>query len=78
MVAAGGRGHRGGPQGGGEGCSSSAAAVRNHPCLLMLRLLRLLQAKLDALDCGRRFVDCDWHEWEDPAEGGAPKPSLLL
>ena len=37
-----------------------------------------LQEKLDALDCGRRFVSPGWHTWEDPEEGGAAKPSALL
>lgn len=39
-----------------------------------------LQAKLDALDCGRRFVNvpAHWHTWEDPEEGGAAKPSVVL
>lgn len=36
------------------------------------------QAKLDALDRGQRFVTSSWHTWEDPEEGGAAKPSLVL
>jgi hypothetical protein len=36
------------------------------------------QAKLDALDCGKRFVDSEWHTWEDAEEGGATKPSKVL
>lgn len=38
----------------------------------------LPQAKLDALDAGRHFVNNPWHTWEDPEEGGAAKPSLVL
>ncbi|KAI3430761.1 hypothetical protein D9Q98_009173 [Chlorella vulgaris] len=36
------------------------------------------KAKLDALDCGKRFVDSEWHTWDDAEEGGATKPSLVL
>lgn len=37
-----------------------------------------LQAKLDALDQGKHFVNNSWHTWEDPEEGGAAKPSVVL
>jgi diketogulonate reductase-like aldo/keto reductase len=36
------------------------------------------KAKLDAIDCGKRFVDNEWHTWDDAEEGGAAKPSLVL
>eukprot|EP00887_Chlorella_sp_A99_P004505 scaffold34.g4505.t1 len=36
------------------------------------------KAKLDALDCGRRLVTSAWHQWEDPEEGGAAKPHIVL
>lgn len=36
------------------------------------------KAKLDALDQGKHFVNNSWHAWEDPEEGGAAKPSLVL
>lgn len=36
------------------------------------------KAKLDAIDCGKRFVDNAWHTWEDAEEGGAAKPSRVL
>lgn len=39
---------------------------------------RPLQAKLDALDQGKHFVNNSWHTWEDPEEGGAAKPSVVL
>ena len=39
---------------------------------------RMPQAKLDALDCGKRFVSPAWHTWDDPEEGGAHKPSVVL
>jgi hypothetical protein len=37
----------------------------------------LLQAALDALDCGKRYIDYAWKDWGNPEEGGAGKPSLL-
>lgn len=39
---------------------------------------RCPQAKLDALDQGKHFVNNSWHTWEDPEEGGAAKPSVVL
>ena len=42
------------------------------------RLSNADKAALDALDAGRRFVSAPWHEWEDPEEGGALKPSVVL
>ena len=59
-------------------CSSSTPPPPVAAAAAAAAAALFLQAKLDALDCGRRFVDCDWHQWEDPEEGGAPKPSLLL
>jgi hypothetical protein len=49
---------------------------RVHPYLLPN--VPALQEKLDALDCGRRFVDASWHTWDDAEEGGALKPSRVL
>jgi hypothetical protein len=37
-----------------------------------------LQARLDALDEGKRTVDTEWHDWGDASIGGASKPSDLL
>ena len=37
-----------------------------------------LQAKLDTLDRGQRFVNASWHEWGNVEEGGAAKPSKVL
>jgi alcohol dehydrogenase (NADP+) len=34
-----------------------------------------VKAQLDALDCGKRTVNNDWHDWGNPEEGGATKPS---
>lgn len=42
------------------------------------RLTNADKVALDALDCGRRFIDNDWHDWGDVEEGGVPKPSLVL
>lgn len=48
------------------------------PLLVPPLLICRLQAKLDAIDCGKRFVDNAWHTWEDAEEGGAAKPSRVL
>ncbi len=36
------------------------------------------KAALDALDCGKRFVNMPWHTWADDEEGGATKPSTVF
>ena len=46
--------------------------------LFTWRLSPAQKAALDALDCGKRFVNSDWHQWEDVEEGGATKPSRVL
>lgn len=47
---------------------------------MLLLLNPLLQAKLDALDCGKRLCTGweSWHTFDDPEEGGALKPSKVL
>lgn len=50
----------------------------NIEALFKWRLTWDQKAKLDALDAGRHFVNSSWHTWEDPEEGGAAKPSLVL
>lgn len=42
------------------------------------RLSNADKIALDGIDKGRRFIDCPWHVWEDPEEGGIAKPSLVL
>jgi diketogulonate reductase-like aldo/keto reductase len=42
------------------------------------RLSNAQKAALDALDCGKRFIDYPWKNWGDVEEGGAPKPSRVL
>ena len=37
-----------------------------------------MQGNIDALDEGKRFVDCDWHDWGNAEEGGATKPSTVV
>lgn len=37
-----------------------------------------LQAALDTLDAGIRFVDYFWHNWGDVEQGGPTKPSRVL
>jgi len=39
---------------------------------------RTVQARIDMLDEGRRFVDPDFHDWGDPEEGGAGKASRVI
>lgn len=42
------------------------------------RLSNAQKAALDALDCGKRFIDYTWKNWGDVEEGGVPKPSRVL
>ena len=39
---------------------------------------RTVQARIDMLDEGRRFVDPDFHDWGDPEEGGAGKATRVI
>ena len=39
---------------------------------------RNVQARIDKLDEGKRFVDPEWHSWGDPEEGGAAKASRVI
>ncbi|PSC71722.1 Alcohol dehydrogenase [NADP(+)] [Micractinium conductrix] len=58
--------------------SSEPHLRENFEGLFNWRLTWDQKAKLDALDRGQRFVTSSWHTWEDPEEGGAAKPSLVL
>ncbi len=58
--------------------SSEPHLRENIQGLFEWRLAPKHKAALDALDCGRRFVTNSWHQWEDPEEGGATKPSRIV
>ena len=37
-----------------------------------------MQALLDGLDCGKRFIDFKWKQWGSAEEGGVTKPSTVV
>jgi len=58
--------------------SSEAHLAANIAHAFDWRLSNADKAALDALDCGKRFIQGPWHQWPDAEEGGVLKPSLVL
>jgi alcohol dehydrogenase (NADP+) len=58
--------------------SSEAHLAENAAHAFDWRLSNDDKAALDALECGRRFIECSWHEWGDAEDGGVAKPSRVL
>lgn len=58
--------------------SSRPHLEENLTGLFTWRLSYQQKAKLDALDCGKRYIDYAWKDWGNPEEGGAAKASVVL
>lgn len=58
--------------------SSEGHLRENLEGLFAWRLTWDQKSRLDAMDEGKRFVDFEWHRWDDAEEGGAVKPSKVL
>jgi diketogulonate reductase-like aldo/keto reductase len=58
--------------------SSKPHIEENFSGLFDWRLTWDQKSALDAIDCGKRFIDPSFHEWEDMEAGGAHKPSKVF
>lgn len=58
--------------------SSKKHIAENIQGLFDWRLTWDQKSKLDALECGKRFAQPPWAQWENSDEGGALKPSTVL
>ena len=58
---------------GQEGCFEPSALDPTLPSLVCS-----VQALLDGLDCGKRFIDFKWKQWGSAEEGGVTKPSTVV